>query len=338
MIFVAKAVDDDIAAIESLLDKQSSEFRKLWNKYLTALKSEESLKIIRDYLEDGRDDLAIQYIQDQTDSNFLPFFLLAYLAGATAEVTLLTASALKHQSKLNRVPKTSFSFDSTDYYVNQQIRYLQTNFKQFLADSQRRLFEAVVREARAQGMNNRKTARYLIDNLGLTEGQYSAILNYEKLLRANSKEALNRSLRDKRYDRTIERAVKNKTPLTEEQIQAMVAAYRRRYIRRRAEEISRNTSKSIIEEGRAEAARQVLAQAGLSQDDMVKEWRSRRDKKVRFTHSDHGGMDGQVVKENEYFISPSGARLKYPHDPSAPLSETSGCRCKLLRYIRPADR
>lgn len=336
MTMIFKSREDDLEKIESLVSSQSKEFQKLWTKYLDDLKSDASLKIIRDFLEAGRDDLAVAYLEEKSNY-FLPIFLTAYMAGALAEIALLTASAIKNQSTYNRIPKTSFSFDNTDYYVNQQIRGLQNGFIENLKDSQRRLFDAVVREARGQGMNVRATARYLIDKLGMTEGQFSAVLNYEKLLRANSREAANRILLDSEKAK-IDTAVKNKRPLTDKQIDKMVAAYKRRFIKRRAEEIARNTTKTIIEEGRAQAATQLLNQAGLTEGDMIKEWRSRRDQKVRNTHKQHIGLDGQKVKENEYFVSPSGARLRHPHDSSAPLSETSGCRCFLLRYIKPQDR
>ncbi|MDB5724627.1 MAG: putative head morphosis protein, partial [Novosphingobium sp.] len=48
------------------------------------------------------------------------------------------------------------------------------------------------------------------------------------------------------------------------------------------------------------------------------------DKRVRDTHR---GMNHQTVGQNESFVSPSGARLRYPGDPLAPAAEIINCRC-----------
>lgn len=59
-----------------------------------------------------------------------------------------------------------------------------------------------------------------------------------------------------------------------------------------------------------------------------KEWLSARDEKVRDTHA---ALDRhEAVGLNESFISPSGARLKFPGDPDAPPEEIINCRCTIL--------
>ena len=68
-----------------------------------------------------------------------------------------------------------------------------------------------------------------------------------------------------------------------------------------------------------------------------KGWMSRRDDRVRYSHDQHGGMDGQWRPLDGYFNSPSGARLFQPHDQNAPLSETANCRCFLLYRLRYRD-
>lgn len=55
-------------------------------------------------------------------------------------------------------------------------------------------------------------------------------------------------------------------------------------------------------------------------------WMSRRDNRVRMTHR---ALDGQSVPLGSPFLSPSGAKLRFPHDPRAPIAETANCRCWL---------
>lgn len=57
---------------------------------------------------------------------------------------------------------------------------------------------------------------------------------------------------------------------------------------------------------------------------LKKEWLSSRDERVRETHQQ---LDGQVVGINEDFVSPSGATLAFPGDPSGPPEEVIQCRC-----------
>lgn len=330
MMIFAKSKADDIEAIRTLLNKQSSEFRKAWNSYLGVLTSAESVKIIREFLEDNNEEAAIQYIDDQS-SSFFPVFLAIYTAGALFEIGLLTASALRNQRTTTRV--NTILFDVLNNQTSREIRNAQTNYRRLLDKSQRNLIYAILSESRANGLNAQRTTRQIIENLGLTEGQYKAVLNYRKLLEKGSREALNRELRAKKFDRTIESAIKNKTPLTADQIDTMVDAYRKRYILYRTREMAATTSGAIVEAGREEGFRQLLIQTGLQPGDAVKTWNSRRDSKVRYTHT-HASLDRQTVREDDYFVSVSGARLKYPRDINAPMAERAGCRCFVTRKIQ----
>lgn len=59
-----------------------------------------------------------------------------------------------------------------------------------------------------------------------------------------------------------------------------------------------------------------------------KEWVARGDGKTRDTHA---ALSGTVEYVDRYFVSPSGARLLYPGDPSAPAAEIINCRCYMRR-------
>jgi hypothetical protein len=69
----------------------------------------------------------------------------------------------------------------------------------------------------------------------------------------------------------------------------------------------------------------VLAAADLA-GWRQKVWNSVHDDRVRDTHQ---VLDGQGRALGESFDSPSGAKLRYPHDPLAPISEVANCRCFL---------
>lgn len=69
----------------------------------------------------------------------------------------------------------------------------------------------------------------------------------------------------------------------------------------------------------------VMAAAGLA-GWRIKMWHSQSDDRVRDTHQ---VLNGQRRALGESFDSPSGAKLRYPHDPLAPISEVARCRCFL---------
>jgi len=127
-------------------------------------------------------------------------------------------------------------------------------------------------------------------------------------------------------------------PLTEIQILRMVEAYRKRMLTYRAETTAKIIVGNLTSVAIEQASKKAVEAIGLFDSDLIKEWRSMRDKRVRRTHNHSVGMDGQKVPFNSTFLSPSGARLRHPHDSSAPLSEIAGCRCRMLVYIDPAKR
>lgn len=62
-----------------------------------------------------------------------------------------------------------------------------------------------------------------------------------------------------------------------------------------------------------------------------KTWRSQEDSRVRDTHR---VLNGTTIATAATFVSPSGAKLRFPGDPRAPLSEVANCRC----WIRMSRR
>lgn len=80
--------------------------------------------------------------------------------------------------------------------------------------------------------------------------------------------------------------------------------------------------------------RQLDHALAMLQNMIEKEWIATDDDRVRDTHEE---LDGQrVVGLNTPFVSPSGARMLFPHDASlgAPPGELINCRCSVLRRVK----
>lgn len=158
-----------------------------------------------------------------------------------------------------------------------------------------------------------RTTRRLFVNFGLTTAQEQAVTAYRNALETGSKRAIDTIFRDRRGDA----AIQSGRPLTAEQIDRMVATYRRRMLQARGKTLANIEGGRAWNVGRAEAVAQVAAlYEGV--------WNTVGDDRVRASHV---AMDGQVQPFGGVYTSGLGNMLKYPHDPSAPIADTINCRC-----------
>lgn len=183
--------------------------------------------------------------------------------------------------------------------------------------------EALV-DGMRRGLNPRDTARAFRDSIGLTERQVRAVGNYRRLLETNSRGALARQLRDRRYDPAVRRATVTGAPLDSKKVDMMVGRYRERYLKYRSEVIARTESLRAAHAGSEELYAQAIDNGTLRADELARQWVTARDERVRGSHAP---MHGQRQPVGQPFVSGSGHMLLYPGDPNAPGSESIQCRC-----------
>lgn len=212
-----------------------------------------------------------------------------------------------------------------------------------ISDEQRSVIRKVLNDAYLKGSGPKSAVKVLAGTkgsagtrggsiIGLSENQAEWVLNArEDLSRIHeSQEALDRYLsrkrRDKRFDAAIKKAFAQGTPLKRDAIDKIAGRYTDRLLAYRAEVIARTEFKEATNKARIDAALDLVEAGKVSEDQVMKEWDSTGDRKVR---SSHVAMDGQRVPLNEAFTTPDGYKLKHPGDTSlgAPASETIQCRC-----------
>jgi hypothetical protein len=213
-----------------------------------------------------------------------------------------------------------------------------------IVDDQRTMIREHLRAGMEAGINPRDVALDLAGRidpgtkarmggaLGLTSSQEQWVRNFRAKLSdpARVSEALANKLRDKRFDTTIAKAAKNGNAIPSDKIEAMVRAYRRRALRFRAEGIAKTEALRSLNGAAEEATRQAIDGGQLEADAVEKVWIATSDGRTRDSHK---AMNGQAVRFNGSFVSPSGARLAYPGDPNAPAEETVNCRCTFRTKI-----
>ena len=184
----------------------------------------------------------------------------------------------------------AISFDRTN---EQAVGFLRANRLELIREidgNTRQAIQAELIQGSIDGINPRQTARRIRDTIGLNTRMQAAVNNYRRLLMAGqdgrpSGEALQRMLRDARFDRTVRNAIRESRALSTDQIDRMVARYQQRFINHRATNIARTETLKALNAGSHNMFDQAIANGNINPDEIVREWRSARDARVRDAHS-----------------------------------------------------
>ncbi len=233
--------------------------------------------------------------------------------------------------------RTVFQFSVRNIEAENWLRQYSGQLIKAITDDQLVAVRNFLSAGLADGANPRTTALDLVGRvsratgkreggvIGLTSSQEEWVRNYAAELASDKPaQALTRELRDKRFDKTVLRAVKDDRPLTASEIEPMVRSYKTRALRFRAESIARKETITSLHTAQEMAIRQAIDSGAVDQTTLTFVWRTAHDSRVRDTHR---VMDGQVRKDGVPFTTGSGARLRFPGDPQGPAAEVIGCRC-----------
>lgn len=226
--------------------------------------------------------------------------------------------------------KITVPFDQVNDGAVSAMRDNRLNLIREFSDEQILVARQSMTEGIERGLNPREQARSFRASIGLTARQQQAVYNYRKLLESGSADALNRQLRDKRFDRTVASSIRSGEPLTKPQIDRMTTRYQERYIKYRSEVIARTEALRSVHQGSENAYDQAIEQGSLYPDQLSREWIVRKDGRERDSHHHLGGT---IVKHGEVFHGKYGD-IRYPGDTNAPGSETIQCRCSITTRIR----
>ena len=240
------------------------------------------------------------------------------------------AVAREAASFLSREVDKLVSYDMGNERAVQAVRRNRARLVGGLVDDHRTILVDVIADGTARGANPREMARGIRDSLGLSPPLARAVRSYAARLRDGDQAALGMKLRDARRDGTVETAIDQGKPLTDEQIDSMTARYAERAVAYRAEVIARTESLRAVHEGIVEAFDQAVESGQVEADRIVQKWHAGKEPRTRAWHAP---MDGQERAWGEPFTSGHGVSLRYPGDPSAPADETIQCRCAVSRRI-----
>lgn len=201
--------------------------------------------------------------------------------------------------------------------------------------------QTIVEAGMRAGRNPRSIALDIIgrvDDRGVRSGGIIGLTGQQTKWVANAREELTsvppdenyftRVQRDKRFDSTVRKAIKEGRGLTPDEVETLSRRYSDNLLQLRGETIARTEAQTALAKSQDEAIRQAIDNGTLRQQDVTKIWDATGDARTRPSHMH---LDGQRVGMNEAFTTADGAQLMFPLDTSlgAPASETINCRCRV---------
>ncbi len=206
-------------------------------------------------------------------------------------------------------------FDHLNPRVTQALRTLETRVVGDMHESVR----DTVRQTIARGLENRQAptaiARTVREVVALSPKHEQAVANFRAMLEAGDREALTRLLRDRRFDKTLERAFAKDGPrLTAQQIDTMTAAYRRKAVAANAETISRTATQDAYKIAQRESWQSAIDRGIVEPGRLMREWIGVNDDRERPSHV---AMNNTVVPFDE----------PYPNGQRYPGEGEFNCRC-----------
>lgn len=329
---IAKVTAADRAEVDRLLSNQSkvtAQVRRAFLYAITKLRDRVDIQRIRELIEQGRIDQAISSVNVTLIANGMQSIGQAASAGAIFAGQHAAASL----SDLG-IGRLNIGFGITN---PQTINYLR-DYEMGLVRGLTRDALASVRLAITNGVtagrNPLDVARDVRQFIGLTPSQTQAVTNYRAGLESLDRGVLARSLRDARFDPTIDTAITDDAPLSEDYIDRAVSRYAERYLKYRAETIARTEAMRAVNAGNYQLWNQAASEGSVAADQIVRQWIYTHDAKTRLAHRLIPSMNADGVGLNEPFDTIDGPLL-FPGDPLGPPEATINCRCTVVYRVVP---
>ena len=308
---------DPPTRLDRLLAVHDRRFRQAFNRSIQTMLNSDTLEQLADLIDEGRLEDALRNLRAAGE-------VLGGQYGQTVNAAADDAARF-----LSTALTVDVQYDVSNDRAVANIRNNRLRLIREFTGEQRRATRAALQEGIERGLNPIDQARMFRQSIGLTERQVGTVNNFRRLLTTArqdglpSRAALNRALRDGRFDRTILRSIRDNRPLTDTQVERMVGRYQERLIRHRSEVIARTESLRAVHEGNLEMYDQAVENEQIRADQVSRTWVTARDDQVRDTHEE---LNGQVRALDEVWETQNGV-LRFPGDPMAPGSETIQCRC-----------
>lgn len=325
--------------LEQIVQQYEPAIRKAFLEAIETIRSDAVVEEIIERLQKGDITGAV---------NAIPVDSTAFNPVADAIRETFNAGGIAALSKLPRLKSPSghkvvVRFDARNVRAEQWLRQHSSNLVTNIIADQKEAIRSALTNGMIYGRNPRSVALDIVGRIekvtgrrtggiiGLTSNQASFVENARQELTSGQIEGykayLTRARRDKRFDRSVLKAIQNGEKLPADLITKMLNRYEVSLLKLRGDTIARTEALESLNASQQEAMEQTLDKTIYTDQDVQRVWKTAGDNRVRDSHA---AMNKQTVKGLQTpFITPDGYKMKYPHDRSlgAPASETINCRC-----------
>ena len=174
------------------------------------------------------------------------------------------------------------------------------------------------------GRIDRTTGRRVGGTIGLSGPQQQAVTRARLAMESGNVQGMERYLgyarRDKRFDATVLKAIKEKRPISKDMVDRIAGRYSDRLLQLRGETIARTETLQALSTSQDIAYRSAIDSGAIQSQQVKKQWISTADNRVRDTHR---AINGERVGIDDTFSN----GLRYPHQEGAPADQVVNCRC-----------
>lgn len=309
---------DPASRVEALIATQETAFARGFRLMVANIRNEMDLTTIAELLERGRLDDALTLALRRVP-NLGTQYMNSFFAAATDTAAFLGKN----------LDQIVIDFDQTNPFAVRVARENQLRLVREFTAKQVEATRAALLEGVQTGANPIAQARNFRDSIGLTKSQLQSVQNYRRSLEAGERSALDRALRDKRFDPTVQRAIDSGKPLTRTQIDRMVARYNERFVIHRSKVIARTEALKSVHQGKQAMYEQAIENGDLDPQNLENEWQTSLRENVRDSHS---AMHGQKRPFGEMFVSGDGHFAPHPGAFNV-AAEDIQCVCTLSTRI-----
>jgi len=317
-----------------LLDTLAPQVAEAFRQSIQRITDDVSLRALEDAIRAGDIERAVELIRAER-GYFRPLdeaLAAAYGAGGDLTMAGLAASARAQGAQARgffdpRNPRA-------ERFVAQQSSRLITEISGDVRDTVRAALTTGMEVGTAPrtaalnlvGRINRATGSREGGIVGLTTRQAGWADAARQELLNGDPAYLRRAARDRRFDRTVLRAINEGRGVSAADADRITRSYRNGLLRYRGETIARTELLGSLHAAQDEALSQMMEREGLRPEAVVVRWDAASDGDTRETHA---AADGQERQKGQPF-DVGGYLMAHPGDRSmgAPAEEVINCRCQ----------
>lgn len=236
-----------------------------------------------------------------------------------------------------RISQGAFAFDGRSPRATAFIDRQGGTLIQQIQDDQRQAVRIVLNETQGEsaasigrkivGTINPQTKRREGGIVGLTAQQTQWAFNAQRELETLDPAYFQRKQRDLRFDRVVQKAIRDGKPLSKADIDRITNRYRDKMLKARGDLIGATEAKKAGAAGQWEAFTQLQEQGTR----ISKRWQHGFSREPRMDHVALGFAPARPF--DQPFIMGDGTPLQYPHQEGAPAEHVINCRCSIIYRI-----